>query len=70
MKILIVEDSKAARAIIRSEFDDSGYVLQEAATGADALKALANQKFDLITMDIGLPDMSGFDLCDKPFRQA
>lgn len=65
MTILIVEDSKTARSLIKREFEGTGYTLLEAATGSEALTTLAKEKVSLITMDLGLPDMSGFDVCEK-----
>ena len=56
MTILIVEDSKAARSLIRSEFDGAGYTLLEAATGTEALATLAKEKVSLITVILSVTD--------------
>ncbi|MGD9537809.1 MAG: response regulator transcription factor [Alphaproteobacteria bacterium] len=62
--ILLVEDDEALRSALveqlrlHEEFD-----AHEAPTGAAALDAVKQQGFDLIILDVGLPDMDGRELC-------
>ncbi len=61
--VLIVDDSVTTRSLIKAmveEIDD--LVTTEASTGFEALKTLPLQPFDLITIDINMPDISGFEL--------
>ena len=63
-KILVVDDNDALRYSIRRALQEAGYSVVEASTGADALKLAASMP-DLITLDINLPDMDGFQVCKK-----
>ncbi|MFC1742640.1 response regulator [Candidatus Riflebacteria bacterium] len=65
MKILIVEDSKTMRNLIKREFENSEYEVFEASDGEEAQKAFKNIKPDLITMDVNMPKMNGFDACAR-----
>lgn len=62
--ILLVDDDDALRQALaeqlrlHEEFD-----VVEAMTGASALEAIKRQRFDLIILDVGLPDMDGRELC-------
>ena len=61
-KLLYVEDNDDARAVMSEMLRLSGYEVVEAATGAAALAAVAQQRPDVIVMDIGLPDMNGYEV--------
>ena len=61
--ILIVEDSKAIRSMIRVSLEESGgFYAVEAGNGFEALKALPTRRFDLIITDINMPDINGLEL--------
>ncbi len=60
--ILIVDDSAFARATLRQKLTESGHVVSEAASGVEALEMLATQHFDLVTMDLLMPEMEGSEL--------
>lgn len=57
--ILLVEDSPIAQFAAAAVITQSGYKVELASTGKEALDKLAQTKYDLILMDIGLPDSSG-----------
>ncbi len=62
---LIVEDSNTTRSLIKSVIEEVGDINAfEAATGFEALKVLPRQPFDLIIIDINMPDINGFELLD------
>lgn len=63
--ILVVDDSSAARAMMRLELEREGYQVAEAENGEQALTLLSNSSFDLITVDVDMPVMNGFDLCHQ-----
>ncbi|MGV8124676.1 MAG: response regulator [Candidatus Xenobiia bacterium LiM19] len=65
MKILAVDDSAAVRKKIRIELEDGGYEVFEAVDGVDAFKVLVTLRPDLITLDVDMPHMNGFETCRK-----
>lgn len=57
--ILLVDDEKAHRLMIRGHLEDAGYQVVEAADGREALEALAGRPVDLVLMDVVMPRMDG-----------
>ena len=68
-KILIVEDEPAIADTIHYALETDGCEPILAGDGAKALEVLEQKVVDLIILDIGLPDVSGFDLCKQIRRQ-
>lgn len=66
--ILLVEDDFEIRELLKLHFDTQLYNLTSSATGKDALQQVAEENFDLIILDITLPDTNGMELC-KTFRE-
>jgi two-component system, OmpR family, KDP operon response regulator KdpE len=64
LKILVVDDEQPIRKLLRMGFLAQGYEFLEAANGKIALQLLS-QKPDLVILDLGLPDIEGFDLLRK-----
>ncbi|MFT5727405.1 MAG: CheY-like chemotaxis protein [Desulforhopalus sp.] len=62
LSILIVEDSPTTCKVISMVLKRKGYSLQEATTGAEALRLIDTGAPDLILLDAMLPDMSGYDI--------
>jgi DNA-binding response OmpR family regulator len=60
--ILIVEDEAKVRLLLRRCFEAEGYRVTEAGSGAEALERLAAGAFDLVTLDLNLPDGDGFSV--------
>lgn len=60
--ILIVEDNPSDQTILKNSLVKSGFATQIAGTGAEALRLTTSQKFDAITLDLVLPDMSGWEI--------
>lgn len=61
--ILVIDDEPQIRRVVRHALEsESGRVL-EAATGRDGIDLAAAERPDLIVLDLGLPDMSGEDVC-------
>ena len=61
--ILITDDEEMIRKLIRKYAEFEGYNVQEACNGMDALIALKNNHFDLVIMDIMMPELDGFSAC-------
>jgi DNA-binding response OmpR family regulator len=58
--ILIVEDDAKVRLLLRRCFEGEGFRVSEADSGAEAMERLAAGTFDLVTLDLQLPDGDGF----------
>jgi len=63
--LLIIEDSEASRKAMRLVIGNGDVKCFEAGTGKEALKMYKENLIDCIILDLGLPDMSGFDLIHK-----
>ena len=61
-RVLIVDDDPNLRDMVSLVLGNSDYDVESAATGHDALQQIAQQSPDLVILDIGLPDMDGFDV--------
>jgi len=61
--VLLVEDDAAARRFYADALAASGFRVEEAANGADALRATEADGVTVIVADLGLPDFDGFEVC-------
>jgi signal transduction histidine kinase len=62
--ILTVDDNEALRYSLVRTLRDAGYTVLEAKTGSEALE-LVSQLPDLVTLDVNLPDIDGFKVCQR-----
>jgi len=69
MKVLIVDDEPAISDTLAYALRAEGFTTDSCILGAQALALLACNQHDLVVLDIGLPDISGFDVCRK-LRQS
>jgi CheY-like chemotaxis protein len=63
--VLVVDDSATKRYLLVSWLSRAGYAVIEAETGAEALVMVDAKPVDLVVLDVRLPDMSGFDVCEQ-----
>ncbi len=63
--VLVVEDSKDNRELMDWILDDAGIAHQCATSGREALKKVLQQQFDLLLLDINLPDLSGREVARR-----
>jgi two-component system catabolic regulation response regulator CreB len=68
--ILVVEDEASIAETIVYALKTEGFVPLWKTTGREALAALGANKVALVVLDVGLPDMSGFDVCREMQRTA
>lgn len=61
LHVLVAEDNSLNQKIIEATLSRYGHVAEIAENGVEALEALADQKFDLVLMDVRMPEMSGPD---------
>jgi DNA-binding response OmpR family regulator len=59
-RILIVEDDAKIRLLLRRCFEGEGFRVSEAGSGSEAIESLMAGSFDLVTLDLNLPDGDGF----------
>ncbi|HET9464784.1 MAG TPA: response regulator, partial [Gemmatimonadales bacterium] len=64
-RLLVVEDDEAQQQSIAELIGDGDVETTAVTTGADALQALQRESFDCMVLDLGLPDMTGFQLITR-----
>lgn len=62
-KLLVVDDEEKIRALIRKYAEFEGHSVTEAENGMQAVELCRNEKFDLIIMDVMMPELDGFSAC-------
>lgn len=62
-RVLVVDDMETNRLLIKGMLQPSRYMVAEATDGRGALSLLASQQFDVVVLDVMLPDIDGFEVC-------
>lgn len=65
MKILIVDDHPINRALPATWLARRGHEVVERGDGLQALELIAQERFDAVLLDIGMPGLSGLDVCRR-----
>ena len=66
VRILVVDDEPVNRRVLQNHLSQAGYEVTQAIDGLDALSILEqNKDYDLIILDIMMPHMSGYEVCNK-----
>lgn len=68
-RILIVDDDDEIRDLLEFDIAQSGYFVDTACNGKEGLNKVLNNSYDLVILDVMMPEMNGFDVC-KNIRQA
>ncbi|MFZ5939491.1 MAG: response regulator [Bacteroidota bacterium] len=63
-KLLVVDDSRSARAYIVNMFQEAGYQVYEAGNGKEALKIMEEYLPDGIILDLLMPEMDGMEMLE------
>ena len=63
-KVLVVEDHPDARALVRTYLQAMGLEVIDVAEGRSAIRALEKSHPDLVCLDLMLPELSGFEVCE------
>ena len=69
LEVLVVEDNRINQQIARELLENAGVVVEVSGDGADAIKRLSEHKFDLVLMDMQMPDMDGYQATKKIRQQ-
>ncbi len=64
-KILVADDEKALRMLVRGTLEIGNYNIFEAENGVDVLYLTATEKPDLIILDVMMPGMTGYEVCEE-----
>ncbi|NJO19315.1 MAG: response regulator transcription factor [Spirulinaceae cyanobacterium RM2_2_10] len=70
MRILVVEDDKRFANMLVEMLQERNYVVEWAADGQAARQLLAYQDYDLLILDVNLPDINGTELCHQLRQQG
>lgn len=62
-KILVVDDEASIRQIVEARLTMSGFIVETAEDGEDALKVFSQSTFDLVVLDVMMPKLDGLQLC-------
>ncbi len=65
LKVLLFEDEYNIAENLKYALKTEGILCEHSSTAQDGLQKFKSQKFDLIILDVGLPDKSGFDVCKE-----
>lgn len=60
-RALVVDDEEIIRYVLSEDLREMGYECAEASCGEDALEQFANQKFELVVLDVRMPGMGGLE---------
>jgi DNA-binding response OmpR family regulator len=60
-RVLVVDDNEDIRALLRYVLSTRGIDTDEAAGGAEAIAAVSRQAYDMVLLDVQMPDMDGWD---------
>lgn len=64
-RLLIVEDEKHQLELYAMELEDEGYEVDQASNGKEAVEMVKSHKYDLVIMDIRMPEMDGIEALGK-----
>ena len=62
-RLLVVDDEEKIRVLVRKYAEYEGYEVEEAADGMSAIELCRQEKFDLIILDVMMPELDGFSAC-------
>ena len=65
MRVLVVEDTVRMGRLIQRGLREQGYAVDLAQTGEDGLWLASENPYDVMVLDVGLPDLDGFEVCRR-----
>ena len=68
--ILIIEDEKPIQNILKAFLEDAGYSVTLADDGVDGIAAFHKAKFDLVLLDIMMPRLNGYAVCERIRKES
>lgn len=70
MRLLIVEDEPGIVAYLKRSLEQEGFVVETCTDGSEALDMLLTRPYDVVTLDILLPSMNGYEVCRNAREQG
>lgn len=64
-KILVVDDDPIFRHLLKELLQENGYLVDTAKDGREAFEKLKKEKYDLVILDVNMPNMNGFEALSK-----
>jgi CheY-like chemotaxis protein len=61
LKILLVENSRTARLLLTRLLENEGYIVEAVSSGVEAVEAILRSDYQLVIMDVFLPQMNGYE---------
>lgn len=68
-RILVVDDEESIVTLLQFNLEKAGYIVETAADGKTAFSLANSQKFDLIILDLMIPELDGLEVCKKLRQQ-
>ena len=65
LNVLIAEDEKVMRTLLKHSMQSMGFTVVEATDGQEALAKFAEQRFNLVMLDVLMPVINGFEVCKE-----
>lgn len=65
LKILLVENSRTARTILMRQLQNQGYAVDAVGSGVEAVEAILQSDYQLVIMDVFLPQMNGYEAAQQ-----
>jgi DNA-binding response OmpR family regulator len=62
-RVLVVDDDEDIRVLVAARLEAAGFRADTAADGPEALRAIRDDRPDLVILDVMMPGMTGFDVC-------
>lgn len=63
--VLVVDEEASLRKVIRASLTASGFAVEEARTGTDALAAMGRKPFDIVLLDVNMRGIDGIEMCRR-----
>ncbi|NGP76265.1 response regulator transcription factor [Balneolaceae bacterium YR4-1] len=63
MDVLVIEDDQSVRVLVRAVLEKNGNSVAQADNAAEGQELAFNNEYDIIILDLGLPDGNGYDIC-------
>src|SRR5690348_18290930 len=70
VRLLVVEDTPKMSALLERAFREDGYAVDVQPSGDGAIWMASECDFDAVILDVGLPDIDGFDVCRRLRERA